>query len=290
MGARRGICKTHVDDLLETADALGIERADWLGHSIGGRLVAEVAARAPDRVARAVLLDPAMQIETAVALQRVELLRPDTSFASRDDAIDTRLADPLLYSTPRSMLEQEAVEHLALGDDGRYRWRGSPGMAIVAWSEMTTVATAVAGVPDAGRRRRADVDPVPRPRASNVEVTTVPGGHSVLWDDFDATADAIDAFPDLVIASGREAGALQGFARSEAAWERIRSRHGRSLAMPGLRRAARADEVPDDRSLRVLDAVRRRICADKCDRRSRPVRRRTSRWRSAAHLVSPERR
>ena len=32
---------THVGDLLETADSLGIERADWMGHSFGGRLALE---------------------------------------------------------------------------------------------------------------------------------------------------------------------------------------------------------------------------------------------------------
>jgi len=185
---------THVDDLLETTAALGIEQADWVGHSIGGRLVAEVASRAPERVSRAVLLDPAMLIETEVAEERVELLRPDLSFASPDDAIDTRLADPLLYSTPRSVLEDEAVEHLVLGDDGRYRWRWSPGMAIVAWSEMTTAAPPWPNCPTlvvVGARSWIALDV---PDESHLRTESVPGGHSVMWDDFDATADAIVDF------------------------------------------------------------------------------------------------
>ena len=49
----------HVADLVETSEALGISGAAWLGHSFGGKLVAELAARYPDRVERAVLLDPA---------------------------------------------------------------------------------------------------------------------------------------------------------------------------------------------------------------------------------------
>jgi len=32
------------------------------------------------------------------------------------------------------------------------------------------------------------------PAAAHVETVTVPGGHSVLWDDFEATADAIARF------------------------------------------------------------------------------------------------
>ena len=51
---------THVADLIETIDALGIEQADWVGHSFGGRLVLELAAAHPERVRSAVLLDPAI--------------------------------------------------------------------------------------------------------------------------------------------------------------------------------------------------------------------------------------
>ena len=51
---------THVEDLLETVEHLGIESADWVGHSFGGRLAAEVAALSPDRSRRLVLLDPGL--------------------------------------------------------------------------------------------------------------------------------------------------------------------------------------------------------------------------------------
>ncbi len=38
--------------------------------------------------------------------------------------------------------------------------------------------------------------PVALPRIGSIEVATVPGGHSVLFDDFDASADAVRAFLD----------------------------------------------------------------------------------------------
>ena len=183
---------THVADLLETATALGIERAPWVGHSIGGRLVAELAAKAPERVERAVLLDPAMQIDPEIATQRVELLRLDTSFATVDEAIDTRLADPAVFTTPRSILEAEAADHLACGEDGRHRWRFYPPMAIVAWSEMTTASPPWPTCPTlvvVGARSWIPLD-IP----AEAETVTVPGGHSVLWDDFDATALAVARF------------------------------------------------------------------------------------------------
>ncbi len=185
--------ETHLGDLLETADALGIDPAAWVGHSFGGRLIAELAARAPDRVERAVLLDPALHIEPAVALERAELARADTSFASPDEAIETRLADGTLFSTPRATLEEEAAGHLEQGDDGRFRWRVCAPAAIVAWSEMAAAAPPWPACPTLvvlGARSWIFVE-VP---AEGVELVTVPGGHSVLWDDFEATAQAIAAF------------------------------------------------------------------------------------------------
>jgi pimeloyl-ACP methyl ester carboxylesterase len=165
-----------------------------VGHSVGGRLVAELAARAPQRVERAVLLDPAMQIDTEVAIQRAELLRPDTSFATVDEAIDTRLADPALFTTSRSMLEEEAAEHLERGEDDRYRWRFYPPMAIVAWSEMTTQSPPWPTCPTLVVVGARSWIPVDVPDTAHISKVTVPGGHSVMWDDFDATAQAIAGF------------------------------------------------------------------------------------------------
>ena len=185
---------THIADLLETATALEIDRATWIGHSFGGRIVAELAGAAPDRVQRAVLLDPAMHIDPDVALECAELLRGDLSFATPDEAIDTRLADGSLFTTPRAVLEKEAEAHLEQGADGRWRWRFSPVAAIVAWSEMSEAPPPFPRCPTLCVLGARSWIPVDVPDVANVEVVTVPGGHSVLWDDFDATADAVAAF------------------------------------------------------------------------------------------------
>src|SRR5919204_3212686 len=50
---------THVADVLETVAAAGVERAAWLGPSLGGRPILELAPLEPGRVERARLLDPA---------------------------------------------------------------------------------------------------------------------------------------------------------------------------------------------------------------------------------------
>jgi len=184
----------HVADLVETSDELGIFGAAWVGHSFGGRLVAEVAARHPDRVERAVLLDPALHIDPAVAAERADLARADSSFAGPDEAIETRLADGSLFTTPLPVLVEEAREHLVEGPDGRFRWQWSPAAAIVAWSEMAAAAPPWPGCPTLVVLGERSWIPVAVPKRDTIERVVVPGGHSVLWDDFDATAAAIADF------------------------------------------------------------------------------------------------
>ncbi len=59
---------SHVDDLVELLDELGIERAAVVGASYGGYVAQELAGRHPDRVAALTLLCPA-----------AELLEPDAT-------------------------------------------------------------------------------------------------------------------------------------------------------------------------------------------------------------------
>jgi pimeloyl-ACP methyl ester carboxylesterase len=67
-------------------------------------------------------------------------------------------------------------------------------MAIVAWSEMTTAPPPWPPCPTlllVGARSWIAHDSSLPP---NVSLVTVPGGHAVMWDDFDATAAAVARF------------------------------------------------------------------------------------------------
>jgi lipase len=89
----------HVEDVLETVE----EPAAWIGHSFGGRLVAEIAARRPDLVERAILLDPALWVPTDLAepLAQGELAKEP--YASPEEALEARQAS--VEHTPLELLE-----------------------------------------------------------------------------------------------------------------------------------------------------------------------------------------
>lgn len=160
----------------------------------------ELAARAPERVARAVLLDPAVWVPPPVALERAEEELQERSFATVAEAIERRRATALL--TPAELLEEEMQLHLTEGDDGRLRYGYAPSAVIAAFGEMTKLPplSGLAEVPTLiVRAPGADVCPDAivefcRESIPRVEVVDVPGGHIVMWDAFDETAEAVARF------------------------------------------------------------------------------------------------
>jgi lipase len=192
--------ETHVADLVDTADALGIGRADWVGHSFGGRLVIELAARAPERMERAVLLDPAVWVPPPTALERAEQEREDRSYASVGEAIGLRRETALLAAP--GVLEEEMELHLVEGEDGRFRYRYSQSAVIAAFGELAKPPPldGLAAVPTLiVRAPAAEICPDPivdvcRGAIPGVEVVDVAGGHIVLWDAFEETVEAVARF------------------------------------------------------------------------------------------------
>jgi lipase len=191
------------DSARHLADVLGLldEPAVWLGHSFGGRLALEVAARHPDRVEKLVLLDPAISVLPHVALDLAESERADVSFATPEEAVQARLHSGRILSTPRELLEEEMEAHLEPGDDGRLRFRYCRSAVIAAWSIMASEPPRFPSVPTLlvlGKRSWFLLDEQAAAYRESLRdllrVVEVPGGHTVLWDDFDASADAIEDF------------------------------------------------------------------------------------------------
>jgi lipase len=196
----------HVEDLLETAPPGALA---WVGHSFGGRLVLELAGRSPERVSRALLLDPALWVPPPLALAEAEALRPDVSFATLEEAVEARLASGADHGARRELLERDFGAHLERGADGRLRFRYSPAAAIAAYGEMARTPplaplTRPLRVARAVESHVCPVELVEAVRESAGELLTLvelPGGHTTMWD---APAETAAAIAEFLLPAGEE--------------------------------------------------------------------------------------
>jgi lipase len=190
----------HCDAIVQT---VGAKPAVLVGHSFGGRLAFELAARAPGLVPRLVLLDPVILLPGHVALAAAENARQDKSYVSFDELIERRYDESQLHSAPRELVVADLAPHVEVADDGRVGYRYNQSAVVAAYGEMASqpprfedvrVPTLVllgerSYLPydhllDAHRAALGDL----------LEVAVVPGGHSVLWDAFEETASAVAEF------------------------------------------------------------------------------------------------
>jgi lipase len=179
----------HVEDLVETFGALGA--VDWVGHSFGGRLILELAARHPELVRRAVLLDPAIHVLPHVAAFVADQERADQIYDSVEAYVDSR-------SDAAGMDRERAIADMALHvdalPDGRVRRRSCQTAVVAIYGELATepppppaAPTLLVHAPAYGLVREEHV-------AQYEHVVEVPGMHMVMWAAFDETADAVSAF------------------------------------------------------------------------------------------------
>ena len=187
----------HCDAIRET---IGVAPAFLLGHSFGGRLAFEVAARAPELVQKLVLLDPAILLPGPVALAAAENARKELSFVSFDELVERRFDESQLHFAPRELVAEDLASHVEMGDDGRLRYRYCQSAVVAAYGEMASAPPAFEDVRvptllvlgeqsylpydhllDAHRAALDDL----------LEVAVVPGGHSVLWDALEVTAEVV---------------------------------------------------------------------------------------------------
>lgn len=193
--------ETHVADLFETLDALGIERAAWVGHSFGGRLAAAAAADRPERSERLVLLDAAAEVPAAVALQSAEIERLDWNFATEEGAINALLSNGRMVTAPRDVVEAFVADDLRKGPDGRLRFSFCPSAVVVAWSEMVLPAPPIAYLPTLIVRPQVPFSAAEDQDADYREAlgelltrAVVPNGHNMLWEAPEETISAIEEF------------------------------------------------------------------------------------------------
>lgn len=113
----------HHEDVVATLDALGLDRVDVVGLSLGGGVAVDLALAHPARVRRLVLLAPALSgwawsdawkaaFRTVRTVGRVDGPRA---------ALEAWLAHPLFATTRAIPAAARALETMVLADSGR-RW------------------------------------------------------------------------------------------------------------------------------------------------------------------------
>ncbi|MFD7665280.1 alpha/beta fold hydrolase [Streptomyces sp. NPDC059788] len=172
----------HARDVLDTLDALRADAVDLVGLSFGGAVALHVAAQAPRRLRRLVLLDPAVGLEPAEALERARAAQAAPSFGTVAEARSERAR--LWPGASAAVVDAEVREHLRQGGDGRWRWSYEPSAVVAAFSEMSRPAPPPPpGVPTLLVCARTG-SLVPRAyaadcRAAGVEVQVIDAGHGM---------------------------------------------------------------------------------------------------------------
>ena len=108
------------EDIVETMDALDIPLADFIGHSMGGKIAMQLALTYPERVNKLIVVDiaPVNYVsgpnEELSALQKVEL----STLTSRKDADATLQPD-----VPNKAVRDFLLTNLQRNSEGTYQWR-----------------------------------------------------------------------------------------------------------------------------------------------------------------------
>lgn len=194
---------THVADVEETLDSLGVERVSWVGHSFGGRVVAALAAEWGERTEAVALLDPGLEVPPERALRSAELERLDWSFATVDGAVNALMSNDTIVVSPRDVVTAFVEDDVKKGSDGRFRFGFCPSAVVVAWSEMTLPPPPIARVPTLFLTVEKQIFDGSAQRARYVEElgdlltqVGVPNGHNVLWESPEETLGAVERFLD----------------------------------------------------------------------------------------------
>ncbi|WP_170929083.1 alpha/beta fold hydrolase [Mycobacterium paraense] len=92
----------RADSVLRTLDALGIGQALFVGHSMGGRMTIQLAARAPERVLAAVLFDPAAGARFDTSIPNL-VKSPTKALGAAYTAVRDTLGDPTQLSASEQL-------------------------------------------------------------------------------------------------------------------------------------------------------------------------------------------
>lgn len=112
------------DDLLELCDALGLERINLLGHSMGGKVAMQFATQYPDRVEKLIVVDMAPRAYADAHTHLIDaMLAVDlTAMQSRSEA-DKALSSKIPQAMVRQFLLMNLVKSDSNSSEANVAWR-----------------------------------------------------------------------------------------------------------------------------------------------------------------------
>ncbi len=194
--------------LREAFDALGWERAIWMGHSLGGAIASFYAALFPEHVEKLWLLESmgplALTAEEAPErmkkyLEEQQKMRVAKTpvYRSVEDVVKLRRAVTSLLSTSAYTLMERSLKPV----EGGYTWRSDPALRLSTPVRMvpeqihaymrriqapTLLVRAENGIEYDRLDAKARIEAV-----ANLKVITIPGGHHVHLDHPERVAEVL---------------------------------------------------------------------------------------------------
>ena len=175
------------DELAAWASAVGLESATWVGHSMGGQITIDLAARYPELVERLVLVDAAgLPVSKDVTRHLMNVVRasPFMPLAAYPVAVECVLRCGPVAITRAS--------HQILSTDLETRVRSIGAPTLVVWGGRDTLLP-----PSYGRRLAAMI-----PGATFVELERA--GHSPQWEAPTEFEQALLSFLETPAAASSE--------------------------------------------------------------------------------------
>jgi lipase len=184
----------HVADVLETMDAHGLDTVPVMGHSYGGNITTRLIEAAPERVLRAILLDPAIDLPVEFTTGNIQGALTDQGAGSLEELIAQRRAVNAEHTWDRVDADTRfsAIEL----PNGRWNRRYSVGAVVVAWSEMSRppaiieepVPVLLVIAERAGLVLEKQVAQLHAQFGELLTVGRIDSGHMLYWESFDETA------------------------------------------------------------------------------------------------------
>ncbi|MBN8502863.1 MAG: alpha/beta fold hydrolase [Burkholderiales bacterium] len=175
--------------LLALLDARGVQRAAWVGHSMGSLIALEAAAQAPERAWHLALLGTAAPMAVSDALLNTAATDPIAAMRMVNVFTHSSLAATPGYPGPGAWLQganQALLERTQAGWAGGnlflhdFRLCNDYTAALEAAAQVRCPVTVVAGARDQMTPPRAAQALV---KALNVELHTLPCGHALMQED-----------------------------------------------------------------------------------------------------------